>query len=151
MTESGLDKLVGVPMARERRRSKPKTKVKSTAAVPTGFELIHTFRGFKGSNWSIAWSPDGRFLATPMKGEVGLWDTESGELQRVLPTNAGRFLTWSPDSRLLALGSSGGAIEIWNVDSGDLQHTLAGQTDLRIWSLEWSPDGRGLPPDQEMA
>ena len=47
---------------------------------PQGLTLLHTLRGHEGKILKIAWSPDGRTLASSSYDEtVGLWDTTTGK------------------------------------------------------------------------
>ena len=47
--------------------------------IPRGFKLRHTLRGHEGAIFRIAWSADGRFLASPsVDNTVKLWDAATG-------------------------------------------------------------------------
>ncbi len=47
-----------------------------------GFTLRHTLRGRTGQIGRIAWSPDGRMLASPLRdGAIQLWDAASGVIR----------------------------------------------------------------------
>jgi WD40 repeat protein len=52
-------------------------------------------------------------------------------------------MTFSPDGRRLASGSSDKTERIWNVETGALQQTLEGCND-RVNSVTFSHDGRWL-------
>jgi WD40 repeat protein len=58
-------------------------------------------------------------------------------------------VAFSPDGHLLAAGSTGDRIRIWNVQSGTLLHTLTSETMKDVWALAFSPDGRVLASGSE--
>jgi WD40 repeat protein len=115
---------------------------------PAGFRLRQTLRGHGALVYRMAWSSDGRLLATPSQDRtVRLWELESGGLLRTLEGHAGAVVcvAWSPGSRVLASG--GGrrepVIRLWNVETGELIRTLEGHEEA-VKSLAWSPDARTL-------
>jgi hypothetical protein len=118
---------------------------------------------------SVAFSPDGRLLASGscgkvgnsfcVQGEIKLWDVASGSLVRTLSGHTGFVFSvaFSPDGRLLASGSCGqldspgyyipnciqGEIKLWEVATGREVRTLSGHTDF-VYSVAFSPDGKLL-------
>jgi WD40 repeat protein len=73
-------------------------------------------------------------------------DGESGRpLKSLQPTKPTRddVLAWSPSSKALAASGQDWLVRIWNTDTGQLLHELAGHN-ARIISAAWSPDGKLL-------
>lgn len=93
---------------------------------------------------SIAFSPDGQFLATGgADGDIRLWTLAAGESRVLFSRVSGRGSTsvaFSPDSRLLAVGG-GSLIHLYDLRQ---QHELPPLEDVClnfVASLAFSPDG----------
>lgn len=99
-------------------------------------------------NWSSnpAFSPDGQKIAWfpgPTMGAVS--KAENGELLHTLETgDHDSGLGFSPDSQVLAIGDQTGAVQLWDIATGDLLNILSSETGNRVASLTYSPDGRIL-------
>src|SRR5438093_309591 len=108
----------------------PDKSIKDT--IPPGFTLRHTLRGHKGIINRIAWSPDGRVLASgSFDHAIRLWDVQTGQALRTLKGHSGWInrVTWSPDGRVLASSSNDRTIYLWNPNSEQYTHILEDNTD----------------------
>lgn len=95
---------------------------------------------------SLAFSPDGRLLATASSDLTGgLWDTATGRRLRRFIGHTGfvRGATFSPDGRFVATASADGTARLWNASETD------GMTELEeparyLTGLVFSPSGDRL-------
>lgn len=127
-----------------------------------GGTLRHTLRGHSDMVSGVAFHPDGTLLAsTSRDGTVRFWDTTSGEqvrqwskaqlFARVPPTTRPDNPSWttgiafSPDGSRLAVGTTAAVVQLFDVETGRLIHTLQGHTDwIGMQGVDFSPDGRTL-------
>ncbi len=103
-------------------------------------------KGMKKSVGIIAWSPNGKTLASfGGPGTIIIWDVNSGEKVHTLEgyTNYGLSVAWSPDGKMLASGSLGGTISLLSAKDGSPLRTLEGHTSA-VFSVAWSPGWKNL-------
>jgi WD40 repeat protein len=119
--------------------------------VPHRHHLIpnfctQTLSGHLNTVCSIAWSPDGRCLASGGHSTIRLWDPARGACTHTLSGHSDRVwsIAWSPDGRCIASGSSDHTIRLWDPASGRCTHTISGNIRRGGLPFAWSPDGRCL-------
>lgn len=102
--------------------------------------------GHTGKVLSIAFSPDGRLLASgSVDNTLRLWRVEDWTLLRTMSGHAFPVLKFgfSPSGAMLATGSTDGLLRIWQLSNGSLYKTLSGHAGW-ITALEYSPDSHYL-------
>ncbi len=82
--------------------------------VATG-ESLAVLEGETGYVQSVAFSLDGRILASGSYEAVRLWDVTTGEQLAVLDSGSGSSVVFSPDGSILATGGEDGIVRLWGV------------------------------------
>ncbi|NER93178.1 MAG: NACHT domain-containing protein [Symploca sp. SIO1B1] len=99
-----------------------------------------------GSIYSVAFSPNGKFLATgDALGEIRLWLIAYSKQILICKghTYSIQSVAFSPDDQTLASGSSDRTVKLWNINTGQCLNTLQGHTSS-VQSVTFSPDGQTL-------
>ena len=96
------------------------------------FKSVRTVLKHEGAVTSLAFSPDGRRIATATatKGStINLWDTETGEnIKEFDPQPALiRCIAFSPDGKHIASGDSANAVKVWDANTEKGVETFVGK------------------------
>ncbi|KAF7524995.1 hypothetical protein PCG10_005346 [Penicillium crustosum] len=86
--------------------------------------LIQTLTGHSGSVEIVAFSPDGKQIASGSDdGIIKLWDAITGALQKTLSGHSKEItaMAFLPDSKLIISGAHDGSIMLWDTTTGDFQ------------------------------
>jgi WD40 repeat protein len=90
----------------------------------------------------VAWSPDGARLASGSRGELFVWEAQSGERLYTLnePSEMVNALAWSPNGAVLVSASNDGMLRWWDLQRGECVRVRKAHQGA-IQSLKRSPDG----------
>ena len=117
--------------------------------VLAGQAMAQPFRGSSGEIVlglgtlnSVAYSPDGKYIATCGSMGAFLWDVETGMVIRGFwgQENCVISVAFSPDGTKVLTGSWDGTAKLWDVGTGAVIRTFSGYMGY-VESVAFSPDG----------
>ncbi len=107
---------------------------------------VVTYRGHADALCVVAWSPEGRRIASGGVGTtIQVWDATTGESLFTYRGHLSRIgtLAWSPDSTRIASVAGDTTIHIWNATTGDV-FVAEDLHSHPVTALAWSPEGRRI-------
>jgi WD40 repeat protein len=111
-------------------------------------EPLTTFRGHENRIGAIAFSNDGKLLASMALWDktIHIWDVQKSQmLQKIQANSFSVVLRFSPDNKNI-VSLKGTQFEIWEIQTGQLLHSMKAFEPITrfggITSIDFSPDGR---------
>jgi len=130
-------------IVRSKSLSGQKIQVVSTPRNPS--PILTTYRGHSKSVNSVAWSFDGKRIASGSDDlTVQVWDAATGNHVFTYHGHIGivTAVVWSPDSRLIASGSNDNTAHVWDATTGGNIFTFLADAYFTVNTVSWSFDGK---------
>src|SRR5713226_1482640 len=110
---------------------------------PRPERMGRAFNGHAAEVTSVAFSPDGKLLASASTDNtVKVWTLQGREPVRILSrhTSSVTSVAFSPDGKTLASTSEDGTVKLWDMQSGLVVRTLHGHASWAV-AVAFSPNG----------
>lgn len=117
---------------------------KNISSVPGTTYISYT--GHNGSVRTLAWSPNGRYIASGGDDEtIQVWEAASGQLVSTYHHHSHwiHAVSWSPDGRHIASVSGDKEIHVWDAATGH-RHFMCHSSSSLMLAGAWSPQGRRI-------
>ncbi|MEI6444237.1 MAG: hypothetical protein WCO29_14205, partial [Nostocales cyanobacterium ELA583] len=124
----------------------PTNSISIITKSPSSISLEKTLTGHSFWVASVAFSPDGKILASGSWDDtIKLWDLRTGNLLQTLTTHSESVysVAFSPNGQTLASGNMNNTVKLWDLRTGNLLQTLTAHSKW-VYSVAFSPDGQTL-------
>src|SRR5262249_33454643 len=116
---------------------------------PSGEERVIFSERHAGRLWALAFSPDGRMLASASDDGTGwLWDVATGRAIGGPLRHPGkvrlRSVAFRPDMTRLMTTSADGTVCQWDTDTGKAVEPPYERHTGEVWAAVYSPDGQWI-------
>jgi len=93
---------------------------------------------------SVAWSPDGKYLAVGNLGALKVFSFNGAVLTQEATASGGYFVSvrWSPGGKYLACATSQDDVLVYRFDGTSLVSKGSRDIGSAVRSVDWSPDGK---------
>lgn len=114
-------------------------------------KLLRTLQEQNSEVWWLAWTADGKKLATAGNDKlVRVWDLSNPKVLNPIFTLGGHTkevnaVSFSPDGKFLASGSADKTVKLWNLAGKKpiLLHSLSGHTE-QVYAISFAPNGKTI-------
>lgn len=109
---------------------------------------LRTYRASKEDVRALAWSSDGKMIASSVANDIHVWDPETGNLIKTLKGHqkAVSCVAFSPDNKSLVSGSDDFGVRLWDIEKGEsiseLNGDFAPKAKNQINAVCFSPNGK---------
>jgi eukaryotic-like serine/threonine-protein kinase len=109
--------------------------------IPSLGTLLFRYTGHSDPVWSLAWSSDGRRIASASDRIVQVWNADGDGRSFIYKGHSDSVysVAWSPDEKRIASASDDTTVQVWNADGSGKPFIHKGHCDT-VWSVAWSRD-----------
>ena len=119
-----------------------------TPAPSTPGTTVYTYKGHSARVSEVAWSPDGKYIASGAEQNIQVWEAMTGKriqsinlLLNLGPGYGGMSFAWSPDSKYIVAGFADNTAKVVDVMTGKFRLTYTGHSGS-VNQVAWSHDGK---------